>query len=132
MEIHPGLVTETTHLVRSTDTADAIRKQLPHVLSTPTLVSWMELVCQEAVDSKLDAGQITVGAAVNIRHMAATPEHFDVRVRGELLEVNGRMLKFKVEAWDEVEKIGEGEHDRAIIDIARFDQRLAAKREKKA
>lgn len=131
MEIHPGLTAETRYLVRAADLADTYGTHLPRVLSTPTLICWMEAICHETIAGLLANGQTSVGASVNIRHMAATPEHFEVRVRGELLEVSGRKLKFKVEAWDEVEKIGEGEHERVLIDRARFDQRLEDKRQKK-
>jgi predicted thioesterase len=69
-----------------------------------------------------------VGAVVNIRHLAATPIGFTVRTRAEVLEVEGRRVKFKVEAWDDLEKIAEGEHERFIIDMGRFIDRVEKKR----
>jgi fluoroacetyl-CoA thioesterase len=69
-----------------------------------------------------------VGSLVNVRHLAATPVGMQVRIRAELLEVDGRRVRFKVEAWDAVDKIAEGEHERFIIDKARFNERLEKKR----
>ena len=73
-----------------------------------------------AVFPLLPPGQSTVGTLVNIRHLAATPVGMAVRFRAELVEVDLRRLLFKVEAWDEVEKICEGQHERFIIDLERF------------
>jgi len=66
---------------------------------------------------------------VSLRHLAATPVGMQVRFRTELVEVDRRQLRFKIEAWDEVEKIAEGENERFIIDRARFDERLAQKQQ---
>ena len=69
-----------------------------------------------------------MGTVVNIRHLAATPIGFTVRTRVEVLEVEGRRVKFKVEAWDDLEKIAEGEHERFIIDLGKFIDRVEKKR----
>jgi predicted thioesterase len=69
-----------------------------------------------------------VGVGVNIRHLAATPLGMTIRAQAELLSVEGRRLTFRVEAFDEVERIGEGEHQRVIIDMERFRDRVEAKR----
>jgi predicted thioesterase len=122
------MVAETTMTVQESDTASAGGGEgLPPVFSTPRMIGRMEQTAHKAVRAELAEGQTTVGTAVNIRHMAATPVGMQVRFRAELLEVDGRRLRYKVEAWDETEKIGEGEHERFIIDSQRFQDRLAKK-----
>lgn len=129
MTLEVGLIHELTMIVQENDTARASGgESLPPVLSTPRLISRLEQTAHRAVLPHLAEGQTTVGTLVNLRHLAATPVGMQVRFRAELLEAEGRRLRFKVEAWDEVEKIAEGEHERFIIDRARFDERLEKKR----
>jgi fluoroacetyl-CoA thioesterase len=99
------------------------------VLATPRLISFMERTAHLAVLPYLAEGQSTVGVHVDVRHLAATPVGMEVRFRAELVEVDRRRLRFKVEAWDEVEKIGEGEHERFIIDWQRFLDGIEKKRQ---
>jgi predicted thioesterase len=128
MTLTPGLTGELQITVQESDTARASGGEtLPPVLSTPRLIGYLERTAHQSILPYLSEGQTSVGALVNVRHLAATPVGMQVRFHSELLEVDGRRLKFKVEAWDQVEKIAEGEHDRFIIDQARFDQRLAQK-----
>jgi fluoroacetyl-CoA thioesterase len=130
MAIEPGLVTEFTKIVEESDTARASAgDSLPPVLSTPKLIGLLEQAAHGTLLPHLPDGQGSVGALVNIRHLAATPVGMQVRIRAELLEVDGRRVRFKVEAWDAVDKIAEGEHERFIIDKARFDERLEKKRQ---
>jgi len=125
--IQPGLSNETTRLVEERHLASVWGSGLAAVLATPVLVAFCEECARLAVDALLPAGQQTVGARIDIRHLAATPPGMTVTVRAELLEVDGRRLRFRVEAWDAVEKIGEAEHERFVIDAARFQQRLTEK-----
>lgn len=128
MTISPGLTGEIQITVEEGDTARASGGEtLPPVLSTPRMIAYLERTAHQSILPYLAAGQTSVGALVNIRHLAATPVGMRVRFQSELLEVDGRRLKFRVEAWDEVEQIAAGEHERFIIDQARFDQRLAQK-----
>ncbi len=128
MALEPGLKGEITLIVEDQHTAAAYGSGLVPVLSTPHLVALLESAAKEAVQPYLQEGQSTVGTLVNIRHLAATPVGMQVRATAELLSVEGRRLRFRVEAWDEQEKIGEGEHERFIIDWARFMARVAQKR----
>ncbi len=129
MPLEPGLINELTMIVAEDDTARASGGgTLPLVLSTPRMISYMERAAHQALLPYLAEGQTSVGTVVNIRHLGATPLGMQVRFRAELLEVDRRRLRFKVEAWDELEKVGEGEHERFIIDQGRFDERLAQKR----
>jgi fluoroacetyl-CoA thioesterase len=91
------------------------------VLSTPSMIGLMERAGIEAVQAYLPEGHTTVGFEVNVKHFGATPKGKKVSVRAELLEVDGRKLRFKVEAHDEDKKVGEGTHRRAIIAIQRRD-----------
>jgi predicted thioesterase len=76
----------------------------------------------------LESGYDTVGTVVNVRHLAAAPIGATVRFTAEISGYKERRVEFRVEAWDGAEKIGDGSHERAIIDVARFASRLAAKR----
>lgn len=129
MEIKPGLVNEIKRIVTKNDTASSSGDtKLPDVLSTPKIVSWLEGAAHLSVVDLVGPGQTTVGTMVNIRHLAATPVGMAVTLRAELLEADGRRLRFKVEAWDQVEKIADGEHERFIIDCDRFTKRVEQKR----
>jgi predicted thioesterase len=89
------------------------------VLSTPSMIGLMERAGIEAVQGHLPEGHTTVGFEVNVKHFGATPRGGKVIVRAELLEVDGRKLRFKVEARDENKKVGEGTHRRAIVQVQR-------------
>jgi predicted thioesterase len=96
------------------------------VLATPAMIGMMEGTSLRAVQPHLAEGQTTVGYIVNIRHLAPTPIGREVRVHARLEEVDGRKLKFKVEAYEGDKLIGDGEHVRVIIDSSRFLQQAGA------
>lgn len=130
--IKPGLVNEITITVEPEHTAAAVADKseigrLAPVLSTHYLVGLMEMAAHGAILPFLTADQSGVGSMINMKHMAATPVGMQVRIRAELLEVEGRRLLFKIEAWDEVEKIAEGEHERYIINWDRFMESVKKK-----
>ncbi len=87
----------------------------------------MERVARDLMERNLPEGYSSVGVWVDVRHLAATPVEAKVRVACEVIEIDGRKVDFRVEAWDEIEKIGEGRHQRVAIDVDRFLQRLQAK-----
>lgn len=126
-EILIGLVGETSEPVTAENTAARWGSGLVAGFSTPAMIALMENAAFSATKDLLPEGQTTVGVEVNIKHLAATPVGMTVRARAELLSVEGRKLLFKVEAWDDAEKIGEGTHARFIVDVARFDKRMADK-----
>jgi fluoroacetyl-CoA thioesterase len=97
------------------------------VLSTPWLIAYMEITARNAILPHLDEGYDSVGTIVNIRHLAATPIGMQARFVAEVVEVNDRRVLFRVEAWDEREKIGEGTHERFIVNVQRFGARLQEK-----
>jgi fluoroacetyl-CoA thioesterase len=125
--IAPGLVGEVSLIVGETHTAKHLGSGGVKVLATPVMIALMEDAARSSVDSKLDQGQLSVGVNLNVAHLAATPVGMRVTARSELVAVDGRKLTFKVEAHDEREKIGEGTHVRAIINLERFMTRLDAK-----
>ena len=100
---------------------------LPKVFATPMMVTAMENAALNAVRNYLDPGESAVGTVVNIRHLAATPAGHRVIAEAVVTKVDGRRIEFKVSARDETEEIGNGMHERMVIDVARLEQRLAAK-----
>lgn len=100
---------------------------LVDVFATPMMISLIEQTCNESVLPHLDEGQGTVGTLVNVAHTAATPIGMRVWCDSELVEVDRRRLVFRVKAYDECGPIGEGTHERFIIDTAKFIEKVKAK-----
>jgi fluoroacetyl-CoA thioesterase len=126
-ELVPGLQAELEHTVTDADSASHWGSGLVPVFSTPALVGLMESAAVAALTGHLASGQTTVGARIDVRHLAATPVGMQVRARAELMAVEGRKLVFKVQALDAVELIGEADHERFVVDEARFLSRVQAK-----
>jgi predicted thioesterase len=122
-----GTTGEEKLLVTSEVAIDFLGMEGARVLSTPHMIGFMERTCRNTVLPLLDAGHDTVGTHVNVAHLAAAPVGMTVTFRAEVTNVSERRVEFRVEAWDEKEKIGEGTHERAIINVAKFATRLAAK-----
>jgi fluoroacetyl-CoA thioesterase len=101
---------------------------LPQVFATPMMVTIMENAALNAVRDYLDPGESCVGTVVNVRHLAATPVGQWVTAEAEVTNVDGRRIEFRVSARDEIEEIGTGTHERMVVDMARLDARLAAKK----
>jgi fluoroacetyl-CoA thioesterase len=100
---------------------------LPQVLATPVMILIMENAALNAIRSFLDSGESAVGAAIDVRHLAATPVGHDIRAEAEVINVDGKRIEFKVSARDETEEIGNGTHQRIVIDLRSFNERLAIK-----
>ncbi len=122
-----GLTGEATVVVAPENTARHMGSGAVAVFATPEMVRLMERAAVNALKEHLAAGQQSVGTMVNVKHLAATPLGATVTARAELLSVEGRRLTFKVSAHDGTDLIGEGTHERALIDLAKFEQRVAAK-----
>jgi fluoroacetyl-CoA thioesterase len=90
----------------------------------------MERVSAELINMHLQPGEQSVGIAMDLKHMAATPLGMQIRVKTEVTAVEGRKLTFRLEAYDEVEKIGEATHERFVIQAAKFNARVAEKAKK--
>ena|SRR5258708_6108569 len=126
MALTPGMTGEATTTVVHENTAAAVGAGGVEVFGTPMMIALMEMASWQTVADALDSGFVTVGTVVNVRHLAATPLGQKVRAVAELKEIDGRRLVFKVEAYDEKQKIGEGEHERAIVNLERFLSRITA------
>lgn len=99
------------------------------VFSTPSMVALLEKTALLSVAPYLEEGQSTVGTAINVTHISATPEGMLVCADSEVIEVDRRRIVFKVKAYDKVGVIGEGTHERFIIDIDKFTARAEAKKQ---
>jgi len=100
---------------------------LPPVLATPIMVLVMENAALNAVRAYLAPGESALGTVVDIRHLAATPVGQHVTAEAEVTEVDGRRIAFTIRAKDGTELIGVGTHERMVIDLAKFSERLKAK-----
>jgi fluoroacetyl-CoA thioesterase len=100
---------------------------LPQVLATPVMILIMENAALNAIRQYLDAGESAVGTAVHVKHLAATPVGREVCATAEVINVEGKRVDFKVSASDGVEEIGVGTHQRVVIDLRSFNERLAQK-----
>jgi len=129
MELKVGLVAEKDIVVEDRHVASHLGSGGVPVYATPMMVLHMEETSRLAVDHLLGPDGATVGASMAVRHLAPTPKGMKVHLRAELVRIDGRMLTFKVEAWDEVEKVGEAEHVRAIISMAKFAERIEKKKQ---
>jgi predicted thioesterase len=129
--IQPGLIGEVRLAVSEGHTAQHLGSGGVKVLATPQMVLLMERAGVTAVDHLLPEGYCTVGAHLDIRHLAPTPIGFEVRAMAQLTEVDGRRLTFRVEVHEEPfgqdELVGEGVHQRVIIDVQRFGEGVARK-----
>ncbi len=126
-EIPIGTVHEEGLIVGPENAVDFMGTREARVLGTPHMIGLMERTARNAVLPFLEPGQDTVGTHVNVYHLAATPVGMRVTFRAEITSVEERRVNFKVEAFDEVQKIGEGTHQRAIITVARFGERVQGK-----
>lgn len=123
-----GLKASKSLTVTNQHTASSLGSGLLDVFSTPTMVALMEGTAMETVQSHLPEGYGTVGISLNIKHIAATPLGMKVTAKAELIEMNGKRLLFRVEAYDEKELIGEGTHERYIIEESKFLAKVEGKK----
>lgn len=114
-------------IVKKEDTAAAVGSGLLEVFSTPSMIALMEKTAQESILNYLEEGQGSVGIRMEADHLAATPVGQKVWAESELVEVDKRILTFKITAYSEVEKIGEAIHKRCIIYNDRFVEKMNAK-----
>lgn len=129
-KIQLGLsATVETHTISRHSTANYGSGEI-NVFSTPAMIGLMESAAKNSVDLHLPMGCTTVGTKIDIRHIAATPIGMKVKCTAELIQIDERRLVFKVEAFDEIEKIGEGLHERYIVEIDKFIKKIDKKTNK--
>ncbi|MBI1964713.1 MAG: thioesterase family protein [Betaproteobacteria bacterium] len=126
-KLKPGLSGTSEIVVGTRDTAPHVGSGKIGVLATPIMVNLMEAAALQAVERYMPPGHQTVGTHLDVKHFAATPVGLRVTARAELVKVEGRTLTFKLRAEDERERVGEGVHERLIINVERFDQRMQKK-----
>jgi predicted thioesterase len=125
--IETGIKGHKEQIVTPEMSAARVGSGLVDVFATPMLVALVEQTCYESVLPYLDEGQGTVGTLVNVSHVSATPIGRRVWCDSELTEVDRRRLVFSVKAYDEAGLIGEGTHERFVIDTAKFMEKLNSK-----
>jgi len=122
-----GSKREERLLVTSEVAIDFMGLETARVLSTPHLVGFLEMTARNLAKELVGPENDSVGSHINVFHLAATPVGMQVRVVAEVVEVDGRRVNFKLEAYDEREKIAEGTHQRVVVEVARFAARVQAK-----
>ncbi len=127
MPLEIGIKGSSSCTVTLNDTAKALGSGGLDVLSTPKLIALMENAALLSVRPYLEEGSDTVGTLLNVKHLAATPVGMTVRAEAELIEIDRRRLVFSVKAWDEVELVGEGTHERFIVDMEKFTNKCNSK-----
>lgn len=114
-------------LVSEEHTAPRIGSGAIQVLATPVMINLFEAAALAAAERLLPAGYQSLGTVLNIRHIAATPVGMRVLATATVERVEGRTIHFRVEARDEKELIGDGTHERVVVNVARFDERVQRK-----
>jgi len=117
-------------LVGEEHTAPRVGSGAVHVLATPVMINLFEAAALAAVEHLLPPGQQSLGTVLHVRHIAATPVGMRVTARATVEKVDGRTLHFRVEAHDERDLIGDGTHERVVVNVAKFDARVQAKLKK--
>ncbi len=125
--LKPGLTGESSIVVSDEHTAPHVGSGVVPVLATPVMVNLLEAAALAAVEKHLPRGYQTLGTVLNVKHFAATPVGLRVTASAELTAVNGRTLVFRLIAEDEAERIGEGTHERVVVNVERFEQRVKMK-----
>ena len=126
-KVKPGLAGTAEIVVGTRDTAPHVGSGKIGVLATPIMVNLMEAAALQAVEKFMPPGHQTVGTHLDVKHFAATPIGLRVIAHAELVKVEGRTLTFRIRAEDEHEPIGEGVHERLVINVERFDVRMQKK-----
>ena len=122
--IKVGMSAERTLVVPPERTVGHFVAHMPLVYATPRMILEMEMAFGDAIAAALQPGWITVGTEVDVRHLAATPAGAKVRTTARVIEVERRVIRFEVEAFDEVRRIGEGRHGRGLVNFAAFTERF--------
>ena len=122
--LQPGDIGEVSFIATDRDMASSLSlssdDNFPEVFATSRMIALMELAGARLMKRVIEPHQLSVGVGVYIKHLAATPNHTEIRAVATFVEMEGKLYKFKVEAFDPAGKIGEGEHTRAVIDADRL------------
>jgi len=125
--IAPGMTGSATLVVAPEHTAPFVGSGRIAVLATPVMINLIEAAALAAIEHLLPAGHQSLGTHLDVSHVAATPVGLRVTATAEVTGVEGRTVTFRVEARDEIEVIGGGTHQRVVVSVARFDERVQRK-----
>src|SRR5438105_3215794 len=126
-KLTPGLEGHAELIVAEEHTAPRVGSGRVRVLATPVMINLMEAAALDCVEALLPSGHQSLGIHLDVSHHAATPVGMRIAATARLVGVEGRRLKFAVEAHDEKEPIGGGTHERVVVNVARFDERVQKK-----
>jgi len=126
-QLAAGLHGSAALVVGEEHTAPRVGSGKVRVLATPVMINLIEAAALAAVEHLLPEGHQSLGTHLDVRHFAATPVGMRVTASAELTAVDGRTLTFRVEARDEKELIGDGTHERVVVNVAKFDARVQRK-----
>lgn len=125
--LETGIKGKKELMVTKENTAKVMGSGTLDVFATPAMIALMEETAWTSVQNELEEGSGTVGTAMNVKHVSATPVGMNVTCETELVKVEGRALTFSVKAYDEAGLIGEGEHERFIVYNEKFQSKADAK-----
>lgn len=128
--LKPGMSGRAELVVGEEHTAPRVGSGKVHVLATPVMINLIEAAALDALDRHLPPGYQSLGTLLNVRHIAATPVGMRVFALAKVTKTEGRTVSFLVEARDESELIGDGTHERVVVNVEKFDQRVARKHAK--
>ena len=127
MELRTGLQGSTEIVVGEEHTAPRVGSGRVHVLATPVMINLFEAAALAAIEHLLPEGCQSLGTHLDVRHIAATPVGMKVFASATVTRIDGRTVHFRVEARDEKDLIGDGIHERVVVNVAKFDQRVQRK-----
>jgi len=125
--LKPGLTGNATLTVGEEHTAPRVGSGRVRVLATPVMINLMEAAALDAIERLLPPGHQSLGTHLNVGHYAATPVGMGLRASALVTKVEGRNVEFRVEAFDERERVGDGTHTRVVVNVERFDARVQRK-----
>jgi fluoroacetyl-CoA thioesterase len=125
-KLRPGMTGSQQTVVTREITVAHFHPEMPEVYGTPFLVYLIEVAASNAIREHLPKGWASVGCEVHVKHLAATPVGRTVTAKARLDSIDGRFIKFSVEANDGVAQIGTGTHVRALVELSRFNKKLDA------
>ncbi len=128
-KIEIGAVREETVRVGHENAINFLGMPNARVLSTPHMIGYMERTSRNLILTMIDAGDDSVGTVVNVKHLAGAPMGVDVTFRAQVTEVNGRRVTFAVKAYDAQHTIGEGTHERFVVTVNEFAEKMKRKLE---
>jgi predicted thioesterase len=125
--VRPGLSGTAELVVGEQHTAPRVGSGRVHVLATPVMINLIEAASLKAAEHLLPAGHQSLGTRLDVKHYAATPVGMKIKATAEVVKVEGRLIYFVVKAEDEKEPIGDGTHERVVVNVERFDKRVQRK-----